>query len=107
MDEDRVTDGFVILPLSKWTNGPIAGWGYVIALDEGGAVAWYIETDISSTFRAEPDRPAHLAHRVGPAARRAGRARRALDVTEHGVESTTTGCLPPARPTKRTRRSCC
>lgn len=89
LDEDRVTDGFVILPLSKWTNGPIAGWGYVIALDEGGAVAWYIETEISSTFRAEPDGTVLLTSLTESALQldALGAPVRALDVTEHGVES--------------------
>ena len=49
--EDRVNPGFIVFPLSRWDNGPVAGWGYAVALDEGGQVAWFVEIPLSSTFR--------------------------------------------------------
>lgn len=51
IEPDRVNPGFIVFPLSRWDNGPVAGWGYAVALDEGGQVAWYTEIPLSSTFR--------------------------------------------------------
>lgn len=48
---DRVNPGFIVFPLSRWDNGPVAGWGYAVALDEEGQVAWFAEIPLSSTFR--------------------------------------------------------
>lgn len=89
LDPDRVEDGLVMLPLSRWENGPVAGWGYVVALDEGGALCWYIETAISGTFTRLDDGGILLTELTDTAVQLdpLGRTERSLTVTDFGIET--------------------
>ena len=88
-NEDEIEPGIIVFPLSKWEGGPVAGWGYVVGIDEGGVVCFVAHTDISSTFTWTDDGSVLLTALTESALQLdpLGRTERSLVLPEVGLES--------------------
>ena len=89
VEPDQVEPGVIVFPLSKWEGGPVAGWGYVVGIDEGGVVCFLAHTAISSTFTWTDDGSMLLTALTESALQLdpLGRTERALVLPEVGLES--------------------